>query len=408
MAMALEPFFFTPPPAPRHLAELRIEPAHTAVAFSAPCAADAGRKRRCLLPASSVRKRMLLELAPFDPAPGTPPPAPTPSPSPVAPRAGSSTAAEFSFAPGLRPIQPTPAAGNMFAFAENAPRTPGGSEASSAGNMFAFLAAPERPNTPTGPTSRGGFVFAAASPEAVLTPTSRGSNTSGLSFLASPKQPLMPSGSGGAASLHSPKTARTGATNSGGFALVPSTAPACLHMGSTSSAAAKDTTLPAVGTATPAFVFSASQSPPPPRGGSRKRPRPNLRIKTTQRRMSPRLWAEDTPTPPQELTPPPQKLAKTNSSDNGEGPRSSLMSGPCCLFVTSPVKAAKQEAKKASSEESRSPAGSPCKSPVRPSSQKKPSSPKKPSKLVKDFSYCLVIVLVAFFDLREKKKTEFT
>lgn len=43
MAMAPEPFFFTPPPAPRHLAELRIDPAHYAVAFSAPCAAVAGR-----------------------------------------------------------------------------------------------------------------------------------------------------------------------------------------------------------------------------------------------------------------------------------------------------------------------------------------------------------------------------
>ncbi|CAO2150223.1 unnamed protein product [Urochloa humidicola] len=151
MAMALEPFFFTPLPAPRHLAELRIEPA--------PCGADAGRKRRCLLPTSSVRKRMLLELAPFDPAPGTPSPpppspptpssapmpssAPTPPTSPMVSRvAGPSAAAEFSFAPVLRPIHPTAAAGNMFAFGESAPTTPGGSEASStAPNMFAFLMA---------------------------------------------------------------------------------------------------------------------------------------------------------------------------------------------------------------------------------------------------------------------------
>ncbi|CAN6318687.1 unnamed protein product [Urochloa humidicola] len=351
MAMALEPFFFTPPPAPRHLAELRIEPAPSAVAFSAPCAADAGRKRRCLLPASSVRKRMLLELAPFDsPAPGTPPPpppptpssAPTPPPSPLASRAaGPSAAAEFSFTPVLRPIHPTAAAGNMFAFGESAPTTPGGSEASSAANMFGFLAAPERPDTPTGPTPRGGFLFAAASPERPLTPTSRGSNTSGLSFLASPKQPsLMPTG------MLSP---------------------------------AKETKLPPVGLATPSFVFSASRSPPPPpRSGSKKRRRPNLRIETAPRRMSPRQWEEDTPTPPQQpLTPPPQKLGKTDSSDNGEPSRSSIMSGPCCLFVTSPAKAAKQEAKIACSEASRSPAGSLCTSPARPSSPEKPSKPEQ-------------------------------
>ncbi|OEL22674.1 hypothetical protein BAE44_0016307 [Dichanthelium oligosanthes] len=379
MAMALEPFFFTPPPAPRHLAELRIEPAHSAVAFSAPCAADAGRKRRCLLPASSVRKRMLLELPPFDPAPTTP----TPPPSLMLSRSGPSTAAEFSFAPGLRPIQPTAAAGNMFAFVENAPTTPGGSEASSAGNMFAFLAAPERPSTPTGPTSRGGFVFA-ASPEGPLTPTSRGSNTSVLTFLASPKQPLtptgpiasgiepslMPTGSGAAASLPSPKPARTGATDSAGFA----------HIGAPYSAAAKETTLPPVGLATPSFVFSASRSPTPPRSGSKKRRRPNLRIETAPRRMSPRQWEEETRTPPpllQQLTPPPQKLAKTNSSDNGEASRSSIMSGPCCLFVTSPAKAAKQEAKKAFSEASRSPAGSRCTSPARPSLPEKPSKPER-------------------------------
>ncbi|RLN19209.1 leucine-rich repeat extensin-like protein 5 [Panicum miliaceum] len=391
MAMALEPFFLTPPPALRHLAELRIEPAHSAVAFSAPCAADAGRKRRCLLPASSVRKRMLLELAPFDPAPSAPPPPPTPSPtpppSPMASRAGSSTAAEFSFAPGLRPIQPTTAAGNMFAFAENAPMTPGRSETSGAGNMFAFLAAPERSNTPTGPTSRGGFVFA-ASPEGPLTPTSRGSNTSGLSFLASPNQPLtptgpiasgrqpslMPTGSGGAsASLLSPKPARTGAADSGSFAVVPS-GPALAPIGSTSSAVAKETTLPTVGLPTPSFVFSASRSPPLPRGGSKKRRRPNLRIETVPRRMSPRQWEEETP--PQ-LTPPPQKLAKTNSSDNGEASRSGIMSGPCCLFVTSLAKAAKQEAKKASSEASRSPAGSHWTSPARRSSLEKPSKPER-------------------------------
>ncbi|CAN6288348.1 unnamed protein product [Urochloa humidicola] len=367
MAMALEPFFLTPPPAPRHLAELRIEPAPSAVAFSAPCAADAGRKRRCLLPASSVRKRMLLELAPFDPAPVTPPPPPppTPPPSPMASRsAGPSAAAEFSFVPGLRPIHPTAAAGNMFAFGEIAPTTPGGSEASSASNMFAFLAAPERPDTPTGPTPRGGFVFAAASPERPLTPTSRGSNTIGLSFLASPKQPLTPTGP--IASGSKPSLMPTGSGAAAASLISP----------------AKETKLPPVGLATPSFVFSASRSPtPPPRSGSKKRRRPNLRIETAPRRMSPRQWEEDTPTqtppPQQQLTPPPQKLAKTDTSGNGEPSRSSIISGPCCLFVNSPAKAAKQEAKIACSEASRSPARSRCTSPARSSSPEKPSKPEQ-------------------------------
>jgi len=135
---------------------------------------------------------------------------------------------------------------------------------------------------------------------------------------------------------------------------------------------AKETTLP-----TPSFVFSASRSPPLPRSGSRKRRRPNLRIETAPRRMSPRQWDEEMTPTPQQLTPPPQKLAKTNSSDNGEASRSGIMSGPCCLFVTSLANAAKQEAKKASSEASRSPAGSRCTSPARRSSLEKPSKPER-------------------------------
>ncbi|KAJ1295694.1 hypothetical protein BS78_01G242500 [Paspalum vaginatum] len=380
MTMESELFFFTPPPAPRHLAELRIERAHNAVSFSAPCAAEAGRKRRCLLPSSSVRKRMLLELAPFDPAPITPPPPPTPPPTPTGPP-GSSPAEEFSFAPGLRPSQPT-AGGNMFAFAEGAsPRTPGGSDASSVGNMFAFLAAPERPNTPTGPTSRGGFVFA-ASPGGPLTPTSTCSNTSVLPFLASPKLPLMPAGSKANAcepsSLMPVAAARKGATESVGFGIIPSPGPACVQIGSPSLATAKETTLPQAGVDTPSFVFSATRSPPPPRGSRKKRPRPNLRIETPPPRLSPRHWEEETPPPPpQQLTPPPQKLAKTNSVNGGEASRSSIMSAPCCAFFASPGKAAKQEAKKASSEASRSPGGSRPTSPARTSSQEKPSKPEQ-------------------------------
>ncbi|TVU30851.1 hypothetical protein EJB05_22495, partial [Eragrostis curvula] len=407
-------FFLTPPP--RHLAELRIDTAPSAVAFSAPCAAaGAGRnKRRCLVPASSVRKRMLLELAPFDVAPAsapasTPPPppsrtpSPSPSPSPVASRAGStrSPAGEFSFDTAPRVALPAPASpGNIFAFLENAAWTPGGSEprsalpflapqgqtAKPAVGFFSFLAAAERPKTPTstGPTANGGFVFAAP-PEGPLTPTS--TNTSGgLSFLASPKQPLtpmgstatggfvassepflMPAGKGAVAPLISLKPARTGSNDAGDNFAFPSP-----------SAAAKESMPAAVGLATPPSVPRASRSSPPLRksgDGSRKRLSLFLRRAATlaARRRSQRQ---------QQFTPPPQKIAKTNASAAGEASRSSVMSGsrasPCCTFFTSPSKdAAKQEAKKVCSEASRSPAGSRCSSPARPATPEKVNKPER-------------------------------
>jgi hypothetical protein len=68
-------------------------------------------------------------------------------------------------------------------------------------------------------------------------------------------------------------------------------------------------------------------------GGSKKRQRPNLHVKTASRCMSPRQWEEETP-------PPPQKLAKTNSPDNNESSRSGNMSRWCCLFITLLAKAA--------------------------------------------------------------------
>ncbi|KAL6643016.1 hypothetical protein ACP70R_021197 [Stipagrostis hirtigluma subsp. patula] len=408
------PFFLTPPP--RHLAELRIDPPPSAVAFSAPCAA---RKRRCLLPSSTVRKRMLLELDPFEPAqepapaptPCTPPPppsrtpSPSPPPSPMASRAGgagassSSPAGEFSFGQGLEATASWAAGaggvGNIFAFFENTQGQPATLRCATATGGFAFLTAPERPRTPTGPTARGGFAFAAASPERPVTPT--GSSTSGgLSFLASPlQQPLTPTGSsatGGffaslssepsllptgcaaAAPLLSPKPARTGATaDSGGFAFFPTPGPT------------KETIPPAV-LATPSFVFSAPRSPPPLRksgGGRYKRPRQQLRRDAAiARRRSPPQWEweeEEEDEEEQQFTPPPQKVAKTNASATGEASRSSIMSGstarPCCAFFASPTKAGKQEANKACSEASRSPAGSRCTSAARPSSGEKASKP---------------------------------
>jgi hypothetical protein len=66
------------------------------VSFSVSCAANAGPSAA----ASSVRKRILLALAPFDPTPGTAPPLPPPpsTHSLTASRARSSAVAEFSFA----------------------------------------------------------------------------------------------------------------------------------------------------------------------------------------------------------------------------------------------------------------------------------------------------------------------
>jgi hypothetical protein len=64
------------------------------VSFSVSCAANAGPSAA----ASSVRKRILLELAPFDPTSGTAPPLPPPTNLLTASRARSSAVAEFSFA----------------------------------------------------------------------------------------------------------------------------------------------------------------------------------------------------------------------------------------------------------------------------------------------------------------------
>ena len=67
-------------------------------------------------------------------------------------------------------------------------------------------------------------------------------------------------------------------------------------------------------------------------GGSKKRQRPNLHVKLASRCMRPRQWEEETSLP--------QKLAKTNSSDNNESSRSGNMSRWCCLFITLLAKAA--------------------------------------------------------------------
>ncbi|EMS55886.1 hypothetical protein TRIUR3_20710 [Triticum urartu] len=64
--------FFHTPQRQHHLAELRIEGDQSPIAFSDPCAA--GRKRRCLFPAFSPRKKILVDLPPFSSAPAPSPP----------------------------------------------------------------------------------------------------------------------------------------------------------------------------------------------------------------------------------------------------------------------------------------------------------------------------------------------
>uniref|UniRef100_A0A0D9XKK5 Uncharacterized protein n=1 Tax=Leersia perrieri TaxID=77586 RepID=A0A0D9XKK5_9ORYZ len=158
-------------PQPHHLAELRIEGAgadQSQVAFSDSCAV--GRKRRCLFPAFSPRKRMLLELPPFS-------------------SSSSSADPEGVFSPAKT------GGGAAFAFFAASPRqllTPMGSTATGTGSNgdggFAFLASP---TPPVGmiPNAGGGFAFfRSPEPERNAGETTR----SGFPFLAPPKPVLAP------------------------------------------------------------------------------------------------------------------------------------------------------------------------------------------------------------------------
>uniref|UniRef100_A0A0E0M717 Uncharacterized protein n=1 Tax=Oryza punctata TaxID=4537 RepID=A0A0E0M717_ORYPU len=382
----LLPTFGSPPPTPRHhLAELRIERAHSAVAFSAPC--DAGKKRRCLLPPSSPRKKVLLELHPFGSPTPSPPPlrgSPATAPPLLSSRAGTSgsspvIASDFSFPLAVGGTGGGGGGGNMFAFLEDAPKTPTGSSGSSA---LSFLVSAAAPETPTGSTASGGFAFVAspkeptaplgafsffASPKqaaATTGPTANG----GFTFLGAPEQPPTPTGSnasGGCGSLSyepslspkevavsplpSPTPTSTGSTDTGGFSFFPSPSPA----------AAKQLSPTGGTTPSPPFVFSAWPAHKPGGRSSNRRSRRNLRV-ATPRRGSTRPRDEQQP-----ATPRPKKAAKTAA---GEASRSAIVSGsagtPCCTFFASPAKAAKQESKNSSSEASRSGATSP----ARPSS----------------------------------------
>ncbi|XP_040383917.1 translation initiation factor IF-2-like [Oryza brachyantha] len=387
-APRLPDLLLTPLRSHHHLAELRVEPAHSAVAFSAPCA-GAGRKRRCLLPPSSPRKKVLLELHPFDPLVSPGPSSPTHSAPPLrgspatAPpllssRAGSassySPASDFSF-PLAAAGGSGSRGGDMFAFLEDAaaaaatptgssaralsflaspgrPEAPMGSTAAGGGGGFSSLALPKRFPVTAGPTANGGFVFFGL-PDQPLTPT--GSNASGGGASLSYELSLSPEefrGSNAVPPLPSPTPVSSGSTGSAGFSFFPSPRPAFGNAGSPSPAAAT----PTGGAApSPPFVFTAW---PAHRsgGGRNRRSRQNLRV-ATPRRGSTRPRDEQQP-----VTPPPQKVAKTAA---GEASFSSILSGsagrPCCTFITLPTKAAaKQESNNSSGEASRSP--------VRPSS----------------------------------------
>ncbi|XP_052169172.1 uncharacterized protein LOC127785837 [Oryza glaberrima] len=388
----LLPSFGSPAPTPttprHHLAELRIERAHSAVAFSAPC--DAGKKRRCLLPPSSPGKKVLLELHPF----GSPTPTPSPATAPplLSSRAGtrgSCPDSDFSFplaVGGTGGGGGGGGGGNMFAFLEDAPRAPTTPTGSSGSSALSFLVSPAAPETPTGSTASGGFAFVASPKEPTAPPgafsffaspkqaaaTTGPTANGGFTFLGAPEQPLTPTGSnasGGCGSLSpkelhggsaiaplpSPTPASTDSTGSGGFSFFPSPGPAFGTAASPGLAAANQSS-PTGGTSpSPPFVFTAW--PAHKSGGrssSNRRSRRNLRV-ATPRRGTPRPRDEQQP-----ATPRPRKAAKTAA---GEASRSSILSGsagtPCCAFYASPAKAAKQESKNSSSEASRSGATSP-------------------------------------------------
>ncbi|XP_020104316.1 lysine-rich arabinogalactan protein 19-like [Ananas comosus] len=82
-----DPRFSTPPP---YMAELRIESSPSAVAFSEPCSYCGSRKRRCLHPATTARKKLLVLESP-------------PSPS-----SSATSAADAGLSPSLSPLRPCP------------------------------------------------------------------------------------------------------------------------------------------------------------------------------------------------------------------------------------------------------------------------------------------------------------
>ncbi|PNT67538.1 hypothetical protein BRADI_3g28735v3 [Brachypodium distachyon] len=288
--------FHSPQPQPyRGLAELRIEADQSPVAFSDPFAA--GRKRRCLFPATfSPRKKMLLELPPFSsalaPSTGL---AATVSSSALSPYSGSNGSFAFRAFPGQ------PAAGPTRSRA------------------LAFLTSTEQPLTPMGSTASGGFGVLA----------SRRSLSAG---------PGRSNGTGALAFLPSPTPARTGSSgkNCGELAFLASLNPAFGCTGSSASAAAAKE-LPPAG---PGISGGGGLAVSPPLAF----PVRNSEGSTlwSRRRGNKRPWEEQL-----QITLPLKKVAKTEASATGDSRRrASVPVSACCTFVNSPAKdASKQETK---------------------------------------------------------------
>ncbi|KAI4967797.1 hypothetical protein ZWY2020_014113 [Hordeum vulgare] len=180
-----------------------------------------------------------------------------------------------------------------------------------------------------------------ASPEQPLTPASSSAG-GGLASLST-EPSLSPRGYHGGravASFPSPKHARTGSTDSGGLAFLPSPGPSPPSIGHASSPTS------------PLFVFSASKTSAPLVRGRKKRPRRQHGIVSTLC-GSLRQWDV-----PQQAIGPPQKVVKTYALVTaGETSRSSIRSGsstrPCCTFFTSPVKATPANCETSRNEEAR-------------------------------------------------------
>uniref|UniRef100_A0A0E0EYW0 Uncharacterized protein n=1 Tax=Oryza meridionalis TaxID=40149 RepID=A0A0E0EYW0_9ORYZ len=331
-------------PQAHHLAELRVDGAdQSPVAFSDPCAV--GRKRRCLFPPFSPRKRMLLELPPF----ASTPPAPAPgSASPGALSSGGNRSTRTGGSGGGG------GGGSSFsAMAERVLLTPP-SVSSGSGAAFAFLLAAspkqQQPLTPMGSSTASsggaGSGFLPPDPSSSLTPT--GSNGIGASaFLASPRPATRSANDGGGfAFFRSPEPDRTaGDTTRSGVPFSAPPNPVSGSAGSPASAAAKEPSQISGdgGLVAPPYTISSS-------------PAQKSRSSTLWSRRLAHAAAEGRTSlqPPRDeqlqitLPPPQQKVTKTVLSPaTGEPSRGATLSSSaataCCTFLTSPAKATNQE-----------------------------------------------------------------
>uniref|UniRef100_A0A0E0BBP5 Uncharacterized protein n=1 Tax=Oryza glumipatula TaxID=40148 RepID=A0A0E0BBP5_9ORYZ len=331
-------------PQAHHLAELRVDGAdQSPVAFSDPCAV--GRKRRCLFPLFSPRKRMLLELPPFASTPTAPAPG---SASPGALSSGGDRSTRTGGSGGGG------GGGSSFsAMAERVLAPPSVSSGSGAAFAFAFLAASpkqQQPLTPMGSTAScggAGSGFLPPDPSSSLTPMGSKSNGIGASaFLASPRPATRSANDGGGfAFFRSPEPERTaGDTTRSG---APFSAPPNLvsgPAGSPASAAAKEPSqiIGDGGLVAPPYTISSS-------------PARKSRSSTLWSRRLAHAAAEGrtSPQPPRDeqlqitLPPPPQKVTKTVLAPaTGEPSRGATLSSSaattCCTFLTSPAKATNQ------------------------------------------------------------------